>query len=68
MKLIDTYTGKEIAAITTDHGMTMDEAIQLSGMEEIVINPSTEEIGYRDTDGDEHWYENLDLVEGKSKC
>ena len=55
MKLIDTYTGKEIAAITTDHGLTMDEAIYLSGMEEIVIDPGTEEIGYRDTDGDEHW-------------
>jgi len=63
MKLIDTYTGKEIAAITTDHGLTMDEAIQLSGMGEIVIDPSTEEIGYRDTDGDEHWYENLDLID-----
>lgn len=63
MKLIDTYTGKEIATITTDHGLTMDEAIQLSGMEEIVINPSTEEIGYRDTDGDEHWCENLDLID-----
>ena len=63
MKLIDTYTGKEIAAITTDHGLTMDEAIQLSGMEEIVIDPSTEEIGYRDTDDDEHWYENLDLID-----
>lgn len=63
MKLIDTYTGKEIAAITTDHGLTMDEAIQLSGMERIVIDPSTEEIGYRDTDGDEHWYENLDLID-----
>lgn len=63
MKLIDTYTGKEIAAITTDHGMTTAEAIQLSGMEEIVIDPSTEEIGYRDTDGDEHWYENLDLID-----
>ena len=29
MKLIDPYTGKEIAAITTDHGLTMDEAIQM---------------------------------------
>ena len=63
MKLIDTYTGKEIAAITTDHGLTMDEAIQLSGMKEIVIDPSTEEIGYLDTDGDDHWYENLDLID-----
>lgn len=39
MKLIDTYTGKEIAAIITNHGLTMDEAIELSGMEEIVIDP-----------------------------
>ena len=27
MKLIDTYSGKVIAAITTDHGLTLDEAI-----------------------------------------
>ena len=63
MKLIDTYTGKEIAAITTDHGLTMDEAIKFSGMEEIVIDPSTEEIGYLDANGEEHWYENLDLID-----
>lgn len=63
MKLIDTYTGKEIAAITSDHGLTIEEAIRLSGMEDIVIDPSTEEIGYRDTDGDEHWYENLDVTD-----
>ena len=63
MKLIDTATGKEIAAITSDHGLTMEEAIRLAGMEDIVIDPSTEEIGYRDTDGDEHWYENLDLAD-----
>ena len=41
----------------------IDEAIQLSGMEEIVIDPSAEEIGYRDAGGDEHWYENLDLID-----
>ena len=63
MKLIDTYTGKEIAAITSDHGLAMDEAIRLSGLEDFVIDRSTEEIGYRDTDGDEHWYENLDLID-----
>ena len=44
MKLIDTYTGKEIAAIITNHGLTMDEAIELSGMEEVVIDPGTEEL------------------------
>lgn len=63
MKLIDTYTGKEIAAIITNNGLTMDEAIELSGMEEVVIDPGTEEIGYRDADGDEHWYDDLDLVD-----
>lgn len=57
------YTGKEIAAITANHGMTMDEAIQLSGMEEIVIDQSTMEKGFRDEDDDEHWYENLDLID-----
>ena len=41
----------------------MDEAISLSGMEEIVIDPGTEEIGYRDTDGDEHWYDSLELLD-----
>ena len=63
MKLVDTYTGKEIATIITNHGLTMDESICLSGMEEIVIDPSTEEIGYRDADGDEHWYDSLELLD-----
>ena len=62
MKLVDTYTGKEIATIITNHGLTMDEAISLPGMKEIVIDPSTEEIEYRDVDGDEHWYDDLDLI------
>lgn len=35
----------------------------MSGIERIVIDPSTEEIGYRDTDGDEHWYDSLDLID-----
>lgn len=65
MKLVDTYTGKEIATIITNHELTMDEAISLSGMEEIVIDPGTEEIGYRDTDGDEHWYDSLELLDDK---
>lgn len=63
MKLIDTYTGKEIAAIITDHGLTMDEAIYLSGMEEIIIDPSTMEKGYKDSDGEEHWVEDLELID-----
>ena len=63
MKLVDTYTEKEIATIITNHGLTMDEAISLSGMEEIVIDPGTEEIGYRDIDGDEHWYDSLELLD-----
>lgn len=33
MKLIDTYTGKEIAAIITNHGLTMDETISLSPLD-----------------------------------
>lgn len=37
--------------------------IELSGMEEVVIDPGTEEIGYRDADGDEHWYDDLDLID-----
>ena len=63
MKLVDTYTGKEIATIITNHGLTMDEVIRLSDMEEIVIDPGTEEIGYRDADGDEHWYDDLDFID-----
>lgn len=65
MKLVDTYTEKVIATIITNHELTMDEAIGLSGMEEIVIDPGTEEIGYRDTDGDEHWYDSLELLDDK---
>lgn len=40
---IDTYSGKVIAAITTDHGVTLDEAIYLADLEEIIIDASTME-------------------------
>lgn len=63
MKLIDTYSGKVIAAITTDRGLTLDEAIYLADLEEIIIDPSTMEKGYKDSDGEEHWVEDLELIE-----
>jgi hypothetical protein len=43
--------------------MEVTEMKLMSGIERIVIDPSTEEIGYRDTDGDEHWYDSLDLID-----
>ncbi|WP_288571553.1 hypothetical protein [uncultured Mitsuokella sp.] len=59
---IDTYSGKVIAAITTDHGLTLDEAIYLADLEEIIIDASTMEKGYKDSDGEEHWVEDLELI------
>ena len=63
MRLIDKATGKVIAYISDNRGMFLDEAIELADMEQIIIDPSTMEKGYRDSDGDEHYYEDLAYVE-----
>lgn len=63
MKLIDKATGKTIANMIAEHGTSLDDAIYLNNLKECIIDYSTMEKGYRDEDGDEHYVEDLSLVD-----
>lgn len=64
MKIINTATGETIGEIVTNHGMTLDEAIECIGGE--IINNMDDERWSDDydnviIDGRRYWYEELDL-------
>lgn len=63
MKLMDSATGKVIASMVADPNTSVEDAIMLNNLEECIIDPSTMEKGWRDEDGDEHWTEDLVLVD-----
>lgn len=63
MKLIERPTGKVIGSILTNHGMTLDEAINLLGE---IINDMSDERWSDDgdnviIDGERYWYEDIDM-------
>lgn len=65
MKIINTATNEIVADIVTNHGMTLDEAIECVGGE--VINNMDDERWSGDgdnviIDGNRYWYEELDTV------
>lgn len=64
MKIINTITNETVATITTNHGMTIDEAINLVGE---IVNDTNDERWSDDGDnviiGDKrYFYEDLDTV------
>lgn len=64
MKIINIITNEIIAEITTNHSMTLDEALELIGAE---INKNMDDErwsnGYDNVilDGERYWYEDLEL-------
>jgi hypothetical protein len=58
MKIINTATNETVAEITTNHRMTLDEAISFVGE---IINP--ENPGDADViiNGQEYWYDDLEV-------
>lgn len=65
MKVINTVTNEIIGEIVTNHGMTLDEAIECIGGE--IINNMAEDRWSDDGDnviinGCRYWYEELDLA------
>lgn len=52
-----------IASMVADPNTSVEDAIMLNNLEECIIDPSTMEKGWRDEDGDEHWTEDLVLVD-----
>ena len=64
MKIINTQTGKTLCRILGGEGLTLDEALALSGMETTQTNDTGETV-WIDTDGEENWYEDMELVDDK---
>jgi len=61
MKIINTVTGKTLANILGDEGLTLNEALELSGME-TSKTADTGETVWIDSDGEENWFEDMELV------
>lgn len=64
MKIINTQTGKTLCRILGGEGLTLDEALALSGMETAQTNDTGETV-WIDNDDEENWYEDMDLVDDK---
>ena len=62
MKIINTQTGKTLCRILGGEGLTLDEALALSGMETAQTNDTGETV-WIDNDGEENWYEDMELVD-----
>lgn len=57
MKVINTANGKVLANIVTNHSMTVEEALELVGID--LSQCDDNEGFYRDLDGEPFWMENL---------
>lgn len=64
MKIINTQTGKTLCSILGGENLTLDEALSLSNMEK-TKNAETCETVWIDADGEENWYEDMELVDDK---
>ena len=62
MKIINTQTGKTLCHIIGGEGLTLDEALTLSDME-TAKNAETCETVWIDADGNENWFDDMDLVD-----
>ena len=64
MKIINTQTGKTLCRIFGGDGLTLDEALALSDMETSQTNDTGETV-WIDNDGDENFYDDMELVDDK---
>ena len=61
VKVYNKATGKVYGEIITNHGLTIDEAMLLVGLEMTTENLADEnDLSYYDNDGDEFWYDDID--------
>lgn len=67
MKIINTQTGKTLFRILGGEGLTLDEALELSGMEPAQTNDTGETV-WLDDDGEENWYDDMVLVNDDAKA
>ena len=64
MKIINTQTGKTLYRIIGGENLTLAEALSLSGMETAQTNDTGETV-WIDNDGEENWYDDMQLVDDK---
>ena len=60
MIIFNTQTRKILCRIHGGEGLTLDEALELSGMETAQTNDTGETV-WIDADGEENWYEDMEL-------
>lgn len=60
MKIINTANGKILADVITNHRMTIEEALELSGCD---LSQCDEDGAYIDNDGERFWLEDCEEVD-----
>lgn len=60
MKIINTANGKILANVITNHRMTIEEALELSGCD---LSQCDEDGAYIDDDGERFWLEDCEEVD-----
>ena len=60
MKIINTANGKILADVITNHRMTIEEALELSGCD---LSQCDEDGAYIDDDGEQFWLEDCEEVD-----
>lgn len=60
MKIINTANGKILADVITNHRMTIEEALELSGCD---LSQCDEDGAYIDDDGERFWLEDCEEVD-----
>ena len=60
MKVINTANQKVLAEVMTNHGMTVEEALELVGID---LSHCDENDGsYKDLDGEDFWIEDCEMI------
>ena len=59
MKVINTANQKVLANVMTNHGMTIEEALELVGID---LSVCDDEGVFKDLDGEDFWIEDCEMV------
>ena len=59
MKVINTANQKVLAEVMTNHGMTVEEALELVGIDLSVCDDGG---AFKDLDGEDFWVEDCEMI------
>lgn len=59
MKVINTANQKVLAEVMTNHGMTVEEALELVGID---LSVCDDEGAFKDIDGEDFWVEDCEMI------